>query len=323
MISTSDQCLNINDLIDLSDGINSILKQFGLDIPAINQGYVATLGELVKINSQRKEAIYTIEAGKGYHINANKADVLAYVVDYLLEALAQPGFLDMIGELLAPKTEDGEAVEGETGTEGDTTVEPETPVEPEDGAEDEEKVDLLTTILEAVQNDPDTAIAAIVELLNMEEYDTLKKYSWYNGYIDNVEVGTLTGTPAYKIYMNPANDWTKDKAEYLVENLSSIIDSVLKMTGAEFTLEDKLTELIGGIFTNETLASIIELIAGLELDEKLANLLKNQLGVDLAAFATMEYTEFEDGNIDGFVTALTEIVAPFAPAVDSAILRSH
>ncbi len=302
--------LNINDLIDLSDGLNSILKQFGLDIPAINQGYVATLGELVKINSQRKSAIYNIESGKGYHINANKADVLAYVVDYLLEALAQPGFLDMIGELLAPKTEDGEVVEGEEGT--DET----TPVEPEEGTEGEEKVDLLTTILESVQEDPDTAIAAIVELLNMEEYDTLKKYSWYNGYIDNVEVGTLTGTPAYKIYMNPANDWTKDKAEYLLANLSSIIDSVLKMTGAEFTLESKLTELLGGLFTNDTIASVIELVAGLELDEKLANLLKNQLGVDLAAFATMEYTEFEDGNIDGFVTALTEIVAPFAPAVD-------
>ncbi len=303
--------LNINDLIDLSDGINSILAQFGLDIPAINQGYVATLGDLVKINTQRKEAIYDIEAGKAYHINANKADVLAYVVDYLLDALAQPGFLDMIAGLLAKPEE-------EIPSDGEEVTEPEVPAEPEEpteGEEGEEETDLLTTILEAIQEDPDTAIAAIVELLNMDEYDTLKKYSWYNGYINNVEVGTLTGTPAYKIYMNPENDWTKAKAEFLLTNLTSIIDAVLPMAGADFTLNSKLAEVIGGLLTNANITAIIELIAGLELDENLTNLLKNQIGVDLAAFAEMEYTAFEDGDVDGFVTALTEVVAPFAPAV--------
>lgn len=333
--------LDIPILDDINrDGLNALLTLLGIEgLPPINQALIACLGDLTKIDSQRKDSVYSIEDGKAYHVVADKADVLAYLAEYLLTAIGQDGVLDALMGLLGGKKEEAPA-EGEEGT---------TPEEGE--VTEEETSDLLTDILANLSSNPKAAIAAIVELLNFSEYETQMLYDWYNG--TNYEASTVTGfNPATEIYLNVDNDWTREKAEYLYANLATIINAVIAMLpakeeaaegedatetvaegdtteGAESeaeaakTLSSMLDELIGGLFSDETLTSLAALLGKLDLNALIAgdkeeapaegeetpdapetvaegetateekealdinNLIKNLLGIDLGQFATL------------------------------------
>ena len=321
--------LDIPVLDDINrDGINALFTLLKLDLPEFNQAKVAVMGELIKIESERKEAVYKIDEGYGYHVVANKADVLAYLAEYLLN----PDALNAIISLLSKE---------ETPAEGEEGTEPEAPAE--------EKADLLTTILSNLTKDPKVTIAAIVELLNFDEYQTKKLYDWFDG--TNYEASTVVGfNPATEIYLNVNNDWTKEKAEYLYNNLATIINAVIAMLPAEDAAEDEeanleeivelveseeeveaavktlstiLGDLIGGLYSDETLTSLAALLGKLDLNALLAGnkeeapaegeetpdepetvaegeeateeeaaldinkLIKNLLGIDLGQFATL------------------------------------
>ncbi|MBQ1242878.1 MAG: hypothetical protein IIX98_00745, partial [Clostridia bacterium] len=333
--------LDIPILDDINrDGLNALLTLLGIEgLPPINQALIACLGDLTKINSQRKVAVYNVEAGKAYHVVADKADVLAYLAEYLLTAIGQEGVLDALMGLLGGKKEEAPA-EGEEGT---------TPEEGE--ATEEETSDLLTDILANLSSNPKAAIAAIVELLNFNEYETQMLYKWFNG--TNYTAGTVEGfNPATEIYLNVNNDWTREKAEYLYTNLATIINAVIAMLPAKEeaaegedatetvaegdttegteseaeaakTLSSMLDELIGGLFSDETLTSLAALLGKLDLNALIAGdkeeapaegeetpdapetvaegetateekealdinaLIKNLLGIDLGQFATL------------------------------------
>lgn len=334
--------LDIPILDDINrDGLNALLTLLGIEgLPPINQALIACLGDLTKINSQRKDSVYSIEDGKAYHVVADKADVLAYLAEYLLTAIGQEGVLDALMGLLGGKKEEAPA-EGEEST---------TPEEGE--ATEEETSDLLTDILANLSSNPKAAIAAIVELLNFNEYQTKMLYDWYNG--TNYEASTVTGfNPATEIYLNVDNDWTREKAEYLYTNLATIINAVIAMLPAKEeaaegedatetvaegeeategteseaeaakTLSSMLDELIGGLFSDETLTSLAALLGKLDLNALIAGdkeeapaegeetpdapetvaegetateekealdintLIKNLLGIDLGQFATL------------------------------------
>lgn len=326
-----------------SDGLNALLTLLGIEgLPEINQALIACLGELTQIPTQRKEAVYSssnLASGKAYHVVANKADVLAYLAEYLLTAIGQEGVLDALMGLLGGKKEEAPA-EGEEGT---------TPEEGE--ATEEETSDLLTDILANLSTNPKAAIAAIVELLNFNEYETQMLYKWFNG--TNYTAGTVEGfNPATEIYLNVNNDWTREKAEYLYTNLATIINAVIAMLPAKEeaaegedatetvaegdttegteseaeaakTLSSMLDELIGGLFSDETLTSLAALLGKLDLNALIAGdkeeapaegeetpdapetvaegetateekealdinaLIKNLLGIDLGQFATL------------------------------------
>lgn len=282
------QMLNLEDLgIDLSGGLNSLLALLGIEgLPPIDQAKLAVLGELTTINSQRKEAIYKIDAGKAYHVVANKPDVLAYLAEYLLTAIGQPGVLDAIMGLFAPKAEEP--------AEGEENVTPEEGVTPEEPAA-AELPELVVDILENVSTNPKAAIAAIVELLNFDEYKTQMLYDWFNG--TNYEASTVVGfNPATEIYLDVDNDWTREKAEYVYNNLDAIINAVIAMLPAKEenatepdapetvaegeeateeeavvkTLSSILTDLIDGLYTDETLTALAALLGKLDLNALLA-----------------------------------------------------
>ena len=327
--------LNLKDMgVDLSDGLNSLLPGFGLELPNIDQGTLATLGTLDQISTGRAESIYTAPAaGKAYHINANKADVLLFLLDYALGSGLLGNFIEIpaegiIGELFA-KLADADSRE-----------------------------DIL---------------AAVVELLNAKKYNTLEEYEWYHGYVDNQQVGTLTGTPAYQIYMNPGNDWTKEKAEYLYNNIDALLGSILSMAGLDLdktteevdgSLDKVISDAIGGLLSDKTLTGLAALLAKLDLNSLLAGdeeaegddanapetvaegeeegeeaaaieidinaLIKEFLGIDLASFAT-KYADIaaaveadpeyvHDFGVDAgtttFAAALAEMLAPLNSVVD-------
>ena len=233
--------LNIGDLIDLSDGLNSILRQFGLNIPAIDQGYIATLGTMTEITTQRKDWIYTKPAsGKAKYIEANKADVLLYLIDYALGS----DLLSMFMEIPA---------EGFLG-------------------------ELFAKL--AVAETRNDVLAALVELLNGDgKYKDLANYTWYEGIADGTAVGTLTD-PAVQIYLNTDNDWTEAKANYLYENIDEIVVAVLKLANVDLDetteevdgeIGDLIGGLLGGVLSAETLTTIAGLLGSIsDLDALLA-----------------------------------------------------
>lgn len=297
----------------------------GMEAP--NAGYLATLGALGTVDTVRSAADYALPAaGKAYHINANKADVLIYLLKYVLGS----GLIDGL-------------------------------VENPEG--------IVADLLNTLNENPDIILAAVVELLNQKEYDTLREFDWFEGYIDGESV---VGNSANEIYLNPGNDWTEAKADYLYNNLDAIVASVLTMINADFDtetegLQNDLGAFIGGavdgLLGDKTLTALAALLAKLDLNALLApkadaegeetpdasepetvaegeevaaldidvNALVNEfLGIDLAAVAA-QYADIAaaveadpeyvaDFGVDAgettFVAALTEMLAPLSDVLD-------
>jgi hypothetical protein len=116
-----------------------------------------------------------------------------------------------------------------------------------------------------------------------------------------------------------SEDWTKEQAQYISDRLPDFIDNMMLILGGKDTL--KLSELIKsyitGIYTNETLTSLVlmvkDLLGGLGVDLKP---ILGIVGIDLSSWD--EVTEgynwgFEDGDKDGFAAALTKALTPFTP----------
>lgn len=310
--------INIGEMINLEDmGLDissfqaiwnmlaeSVELLAGLEAP--NAGYLATLGALVEKDTNRSDKTYTGGAAdKAYHIDANKADVLIYLLRYVLNAL--PGILDSIENL--------------------------------------DLSDDVKEIIAGATADPDKTIAAVVELLNQVEYDTLKEYVWYASELDEDTVVGLT--PAIQQYLAYDNDWTKEKADYILNNVANIINAVLAMVNKDkaedekvsFDLGAMLGDLISGLFTNKTVTALAKVLGGLDLNALLAGdaeesaeepavdvnaLVAKFAGIDLSTYA--QYADlaedevldfgFEDGDKDGFVNALVDLLAPLQGVID-------
>lgn len=305
MINLEDMGLDISSFQAIWDMLaESVELLAGLEAP--NAGYLATLGALVEKDTNRSAKTYTGgTAGKAYHIEANKADVLIYLLRYVLNAL--PGILDSIENL--------------------------------------ELSDDVKEIIAGATADPDKTIAAVVELLNQVEYDTLKEYVWYASELDEDTVVGLT--PAIQQYLAYDNDWTKEKADYIIDNVDEIITAVLAMVNKDkaedekvsFDLGAMLGDLISGLFTNKTVTALAKVLGGLDLNALLAGdaeesaeepavdvnaLVAKFAGIDLSTYA--QYADlaeddvldfgFEDGDKDGFVNALVALLAPLQSVID-------
>ena len=288
-----------------------------------NAGKLATMGKLVEKDTNRSAKTYTGgTAGKAYHIEANKADVLLFLLDYVLGS----GLLQKF----------------ELPTEG-----------------------FVADLIASLTENSDIILAAVVELLNQKEYDTLREYEWFNGYINGESV---VGNSANEIYLNPENDWTETKANYLYENLDAIVAAVLTMANVDFDeetegVQNDLGELLGGLIdgllTDKTLTALAGLLAKLDLNALLAPkaeedadapetvaegeeeeaaaaldldvnaLVAEFLNIDLAAIAAQyadiaaeleadpEYVaDFGVTDAASFVAALVEMLEPLSPVLD-------
>ncbi len=298
-------------------------EESAIVLPKPDASYLATLGELTWKDTKRSEWTYTYqkEAGKAAYIEANKADVLIYLLRYVLNTLGEnPDLLASFGLELS---------------------------------------DDVKAIIAGATANPDKTIAAIVELFNQSSFDTLKDYVWY---VSELNEDTVVGmTPALHQYLGYDNNWTKETATYIIENVDEIIGAVMKMVGGEdaepFSLTATLGGLIDGLFTNANITALAKLLANLDLNALLAggeeaepeegteeeietadegeettepeasaadfNALVDALtGIDLSAFAA--YADladdatwgFEDGNKEGFAAALVNLLAPLEPVLN-------
>ena len=335
--------INIGEMINLDDlgldigsfqaiwnmiaGGVELLK--GIDAP--NAGFIATLGELVPQKTNRSDRTYaatsvggkTLASDEAWHIKANKADVLLYLIEWALGS----GLLQKF----------------ELPTEG-----------------------FVADLIASLTENSDIILAAVVELLNQKEYDTLREYEWFNGYINGEKV---VGNSANEIYLNPGNDWTELKADYLYNNLDAIVAAVLTMANVDFDeetegVQNNLGELLGGLIdgllTDKTLTALAGLLAKLDLNALLAPkaeedadapetvaegeeeeeaaaaldldvnaLVAEFLNIDLAAIAAQyadiaaeleadpEYVaDFGVTDAASFVAALVEMLEPLSPVLD-------
>ena len=310
--------INVGEMLDLesmgislSGGLAGILEMLGLELPALDTNFLAKAGELTLKDTNRSKKTYTYGGNQAVYIEAYKEDVLVYLVKWALSNLN--GLLAAFGV--------------DTSSMGE----------------------IVTQIFANLSTNSHDAVAAIVELLNQQEYPA-KQYTWFNGTIDGESV---VGNSAMEIYLNPNNDWTEEKANYLYNNLEAIVASILSL--AKVDLDDTTEEIdgsieavlggaINGLFTDKTLTALAGILAKLDLNELLNKdkteeekakaldvngLIKSYLGLDLAAVAAQyadiaaeleadpEYVHaFGVTDAASFVDALVEMLEPLSVVLD-------
>lgn len=281
--------VNIKDMVDLKSlGVDissfeavwdMILGLLKVSLPAPDAGAIATMGELTWKDTNRSEKTYTYGGDKAAFIVADKADLLIYLVRYVLEN-------DLISMLFDLENAD----------------------------------DIIKEIMSNLSANSDDVIAAVVELLNQIEY-TVEDYVWYDGKVG----GTVEGlTPAMEIYLSSNNNWNTEVAHYVTENINTILDSVLTLAGLDVDISAELNKLISSLFTNANVTELAKLLSGIDLSSmpELNDLIKNELNIDLSVFASYKDIPenknwgFTDGDGEGFVGAIIDLLSPFDPVLD-------
>ncbi|MFI3141503.1 MAG: hypothetical protein R3Y27_04250 [Clostridia bacterium] len=170
-----------------------------------------------------------------------------------------------------------------------------------------------------------------VTLADLEEAGVTDYLTVPYGYDFDETTGEITNS---NDLLYSSEYWTEDQAEYLLENLPTSVDSILSLLGIDISavlgeeisvlLEDLLASLyttgtvdsiidlvdgyIGEYLTDETITMIIDIVADLDL-----------VNIDVAGIVehlqNLEYTAFEDGDRDGFVAAIVDLVEPLVPVL--------
>lgn len=280
--------LNLDfDISSFSSIISYVISMFidGFDssvLPVMNAGSLVTYSSLER-NAPTKRL-----TGSRLNFKADKADVFMAVLDYLTRCLGNSDFVNTIFNQFS----DGEEIS-------------------------EELKQIIENIYTSTSDERgNKALAALIELLNQTEY-AVEDYSWYDG----TTGGTVEGvTPASLVYTSYTNDWTKQAANYVAENLDTIVQSVLKTAGSDLDLSAEIEKGIGSLFTNKNVTAIAKLLSSLSsFPSKLTDVIKDQLGVDLTYFKAYENLAddyswgFADGDRDAFTNAVLGILSPFEP----------
>ncbi|MCD7828207.1 MAG: hypothetical protein LUG85_06700 [Clostridiales bacterium] len=285
--------IDLNSLIDLSDGLDSIFALLGLDLPEIDDAQVATLGELVAVDTVRTDYIYdetqvvlsdgsSLEEGQAASVDADIAGVTYYILDYVVDLL-----------------KDTEAVENLLGMFLDDDV-----------------VSTVMGILDALDlRDNGDVIAAVVELLNAEFYGDVDFE-----YADTSAAGTYdyTANELYTTY------WSEEKANYITDNFNEFVVKVCDLFGLD------LTELLSGLiddnlYSVSIVTTIVDAVNGLletYLTDSVMDILEVvddyiNISITDVVNSLMSYTiaedAFETGDRDAFLAALVDYITPVVP----------
>lgn len=289
--------INIGEMINLEEmgldvsSLNGILSLvsglLGVELPAIDGTTLATLGTLTQKDTGRNEKTYTWgEDGKAAYIEANKADVLLFVLNYVLDALKDEDFLK--GIIAAINSSDD--------------------VEDPEKAEEVITTELPAIVKEIIKNvttNKDDAIAAIAELIMP------KKYADANGDINWAESSDAPEV----IYTSEA--WTREKAQFIVKNFPNTVNNILKIAGVKIgdvktdDLPALIDALLDTLYTADNVNAIAQAISGLTagLDDTLKALVASLIDVDLAYWDDFSVS-FKDGDRDAFVAGLQSVLEP-------------
>lgn len=265
-LPTIEQNLALKDMVNVKDmlgfeytNINSLLAYLfetlglNLQLPTMNAG------ELILCSSYTTNASSYRTSGKRLKFTADKADVFYVLLNYIVEAAGDRTFVENIIEFI-------QNMNAEEGSEPEPIELPE----------------LVYDIIANVNGNPKNALAALVELFNPVKYDT-EEYDWYeSGY----NYGDIQGVnDASIVYLNYGNNWTKAKAEYVVNNVDALLESVLELTGAEETqINVALQNALAGLFNNEAVTGMVGglVTLGVALNNDFVyDLIEREFGVDL------------------------------------------
>ena len=196
---------------------------------------------------------------------------------------------------------------------------------------------LLSMILESAQDERnegklsdwlgDDVYDAIMAMLALTEAKDMEEFKWYyTEYADTDKV--LSPIQTSKMYYATYNRfWTRDKAQYIADNIQDFIDDLICLLGLEIegirtdSLESLLDVVISeNLYTQANADAILNAIRDVvsqlttmePYGEWIVEVLKRMLGVDLLAWETMTVTVTE-GDSASFADALTQIIMPAAP----------
>lgn len=281
--------LNLDfDVSSFSSIVSYLVGMFVKDVDSSTLP-VMNSGELITYASLNKNAPTKRRNGNRINFTADKADVFMAVLDYLTRCLGND---DFVQKLYKQFSKDGEMT-------------------------DELKTIIKNIYTSIGDENGNMALAAIIELLNQTEY-SLKGYEWVKA---SSSVGTVEGvTPASKVYLSYGNDWTKKAADYVGNNLSSIVNSAIKAAGGDLDISAAISDAVNGLFTNKTVTGAAKGLSSLiSLPEKVTELIKSELGVDLTAYNEYKNIDesyswgFEDGDREGFEKAFLKVLEPLEP----------
>ena len=276
------------DVSSFSSIISYVVGMFVKDVDSSTLP-VMNSGELITYASLDKNASTKRRNGNRINFTADKADVFMAVLDYLTRCLGSDDFVNKLYKQFS---------------------------------KDDEMTPELKTIIQNIytsigDENGNMALAAIIELLNQTEY-ALKGYEWVQA---SSAVGTVEGvTPASKVYLSYNNDWTKKAADYVGNNLDSIVSAALETAGSDIDLSKSITDAINGLFTNKTVTGAAKGLASIiDLPQKITDLIKTELGVDLTEYYKYRDIDesydwgFTDGDRDGFSKAFLKVLEPLEP----------
>lgn len=245
--------LKINELLDLYDLLGFEITDFN----AILEFAMDALGLGLKLPPMKQQEIifcsdWTTRADGSVNLVANKADLMYWFLNYVVSAIADGTLIDALL--------------------GDTEIDP-------------TLQGILQKVVVQIAGNSDGALAAIVELLNpveyeLEEMDWIEKGAWdYDG-IEGANQMSI-------VYLNYGNDWTREDANYLVDNIDSIVAAILDMTGVEIDdLGAYLADMVNGLFTNDNITALVKILGGLgdSASAVIKDVLVNQIGIDLESW---------------------------------------
>lgn len=277
--------INVGEMINLEDmgvdvsSLNGLLGMatdaLGVALPAIDGDKLATLGSLEWHDTVRDDWTYSgAEDGKAARIIANRADVLLFLLQYVLNGLKDKtvlnGILNKVGADKLP--------------------------------------DIVNTIINNALSNPNYTIAALVELFVPQDYKEPKCIWWRNG-----GQSSNPARWTYNNFWTSAKaDYMVGNLPALVDNILGIAN--LEIAGVKATsLSGLLDGLINSFIKAETLnklaKTINDAVGGISLPDALKTILKDQLGVDLSYWSTYK-AEFADGDKAGFKNALVQFAKP-------------
>ena len=147
---------------------------------------------------------------------------------------------------------------------------------------------IIEKVVSQLTGNQNGALAAIIEILNPTTYD-LKEMDWieqgdwdYNG-IEGANQMSI-------VYLNYGNDWTEEKANFLVDNVDALVPVILELAGVEdmSDLGAFLEEKVNGLFTNANITALVQMLGGLGDSPSaiIADIVANQVGIDINSWFT-------------------------------------
>ncbi|MBR5423081.1 MAG: hypothetical protein IK108_03635 [Clostridia bacterium] len=119
-------------------------------------------------------------------------------------------------------------------------------------------------------------------------------------------------------YLTYKSDWTKSLANDLYENLDTIINSVLAMTGNEASTLGEIINKNFTLYKGEYLNKILDLVKKLYdvLDDTLIGVIDEFLDIDLTYWRSLSFDEEQTYTSTEFAAAVVEIVKPIYSVID-------